>query len=524
MRILITDNISEKGVKLMQEAGMEVDQKVGISEDEIIAIIANYDALVVRSQTKVTKKIIEAADSLKVIGRCGVGVDNIDVQTATEKGIIVVNAPDGNTTAATEQTMALMLALARNIPQAHMSLKECRWDRKKYLGVELKNKTLGILGLGKIGSGVAKRALAFEMNILGYDPFVSPEKAKSLGVEMADLDTIFKEADFITVHLPLNDDTRDMIDAEAIAKMKPEVRLVNVARGGVINEQDLYDALKDERIAGAAIDVWEKEPCTDSPLQQLDNVVVAPHLGASTKEAQINVAIDVAEELVNYSKGGKIVNAVNATSLKPEAEEILAPFQGLCEKLGSLLAQTTGGNALGIDISYNGNIAEYDVSFLTKHVLLGLLSKTLNGSVNEINAAYIADTRGLQINEIKSSDNTDYTNLVTVTLKTTEEELSVSGTVFSGEPKIIKYDGFTIDAAPDGHLLITHHIDKPGIVGPVAMTIGENKINIAGMQVGRKSIGGDAVAVLRVDGRVPETIVERLAKVDGVKDVKYAHL
>ncbi len=524
MRVLITDNVSETGVELMLEAGMEVDQKVGISEEEIVAIIDEYDALVVRSQTKVTRKIIEAADSLKVIGRCGVGVDNIDVQAATEKGIIVVNAPMGNTTAATELTMALMLALARNIPQAHMSLMECRWDRKKYTGVELKNKTLGILGLGKIGSGVAKRALAFEMKILAYDPFVSPDKAKSLGLEMADLDTIYKEADFITVHLPLNDDTRDIIDAEAIAKMKPDVRLINVARGGVINEQDLYEALKEGRIAGAGIDVWAQEPCTDSPLQQLPNVVVAPHLGASTKEAQINVAIDVASELANYAKGGKIVNAVNATPLRPEAAEVLMPFQDLCEEMGSLLAQTTGGNALGIDITYDGNIARYDVSFLTKHVLLGLLSNTLNGSVNEINAAYIADTRGLKINETKSPDNADYTNLVTVTLKTTEKELSVSGTVFSGEAKIIKYGGFTIDTVPEGHLLITHHIDKPGIVGPVAMIIGENKINIAGMQVGRKSIGGDAVAVIRVDGRVPEAIVKRLSIVDGVKDVKYVHL
>lgn len=524
MRVLITDSVAEKGVKLMQEAGMTVDQKVGISEDELVAIIENYDALLVRSQTKVTRRIIEAANSLKVIGRCGVGVDNIDVQAATEKGIIVVNAPKGNTNAATEQTMALMLALARKIPQAYMSLVEGKWDRKTYTGIELKDKVLGILGLGKIGTGVAKRAQAFEMKVLAYDPFVSSGKAKSMGVETADLDTIFKEADFITVHLPLNDDTRNIIDAEAIGKMKPGVRLINVARGGIINEKDLYDALQTGKVAGAAIDVWEKEPCTDSPLQQLPNVVVTPHLGASTKEAQINVAVDVARELINYSKGGKIVNAVNATSLKPEAEEVLAPYQGLCEELGSLLSQTTSGNAVSINIIYNGDIAQYDVSFLTKHILLGLLSATFNGSVNEINAAYIADTKGIKIDETKSQDNEDYRNLVTVTLKTTNEELSVSGTVFSGDPKIIKYDGFTIDAVPEGHFLIIPHVDKPGIIGPVAMAIGENKINIAGMQVGRKSIGGDAVAVVRVDGRVPDAIVDEISKVDGVQNVKYVHL
>ena len=524
MRVLITDSVSEKGVKLMQEAGIEVDQKVGISEDEIVAIIDNYDALIVRSQTKVTRKIIESANALKVIGRCGVGVDNIDVQAATENGIIVVNAPEGNTIAATEQTMALMLALARNIPQAHMSLKSGKWDRKTYTGVELRDKVLGVLGLGKIGSGVAKRAQAFEMKVLAYDPFISSEKAKSLGVEIADLDTIFKESDFITVHLPLNKDTRDIIDAEAIAKMKPSVRLINVARGGIINEKALCVALEAGKIAGAAIDVWEKEPCTDSPLQQCSNAVVAPHLGASTKEAQINVAIDVAKEIVTYAKGGKIINAVNAPSLKPEAEKVLVPYQGLCEQLGSLLSQTVSGNVEGIDIKYNGDIADYDISFLTKHILLGLLKTTLNGSVNEINAAYIADNRGIKINETKSPDNEDYRNLVTVTVKTTEEELSVSGTVFSGEAKIIKYDGHTVDALPEGHLLIIPHIDKPGIVGPVAMAIGENKINIAGLQVGRKAIGGDAVAFMRVDGRVPDAIVERIAKVDGVKGVKYVHL
>lgn len=525
MRVLITDSVSEKGVNVLLEAGIEVDQKVGISEDEIVAIIDDYDALIVRSQTKVTRRIIEAAHSMKVIARAGVGVDNIDVQAATEKGIIVVNAPEGNTIAATEQTMALMLALARHIPQAHMALMNCKWDRKTYMGVELRGKTLGILGLGKIGSGVAKRALAFDMKVLAYDPFVSPEKAQSMGVEMAGLDTIYKEADFISVHLPLNKDTKYIINTEAIAKMKPSVRIINVARGGVICEQSLYEALTEGKIAGAAIDVWEKEPCTDSPLQQLtNNVVIAPHLGASTKEAQINVAIDVAKEIVTYAKGGKIANAVNAPSLKPEAQEILAPYQGLCQQLGSLVAQTTSGNTVSIDITYSGDIADYDVSFLTKHLLLGLLRETLNSSVNEINAAYIAASRGLKINETKSLADDDYRNLITVSVKTTNEQLSVSGTVFSGEAKIIKYDGHTVDAVPEGHLLIIPHIDKPGIVGPVAMAVGENRINIAGMQVGRKSIGGDAVAFMKVDGRVPNAILDKISKVDGVKGVKYVHL
>lgn len=524
MRVLITDSVSEKGVKILQEAGIDVDQKVGISEDEIVSIIDGYDAFIVRSQTKVTRKIIEAANSLKIIGRAGVGVDNIDVQAATEKGIIVVNAPEGNTIAATEQTMALMLALSRHIPQAHMSLAQGKWDRKTYTGVELRDKVLGVLGLGKIGAAVAKRAQAFDMTILAYDPFVSPEKAQSMGVEMADLDRIFKEADYITVHLPLNDETRNIIDAEAMAKMKPSVRLINVARGGIINEKDLCEALQAGTITGAAIDVWENEPCTDSPLQQLSNVVIAPHLGASTKEAQINVAIDVAREIVTFAKGGTIKNAVNATSLKPDVQEILAPYHVLCEKMGSLLSQATSGNCEGIDITYTGDIADYDISFLTKGVLLGLLRTTLNSAVNEINASYIAESRGIKINETKTLDNDDYRNLVTITVKTTSEELSVSGTVFSGEAKIIKYDGFNIDVVPEGHLLIVPHIDKPRIIGPVATAIGDNNINIAGMQVGRKSLGGEAVAVVKVDGRVPDATLDQIAKVDGISGVKYVHL
>ncbi|NLK00118.1 MAG: phosphoglycerate dehydrogenase, partial [Clostridia bacterium] len=339
MRALITDAVSEKGIEILRDAGIEVDVKVGIDQEELISIIGNYEALVVRSQTKVKREVIENAHSLRIIGRAGVGVDNIDCEAATEKGIIVVNAPEGNTMAATEHTIAMMLALARNIPQAHHALADGRWDRKTYTGIELRDKVLGVVGLGKIGGGVAKRALAMEMKVLTYDPYVSSAQAHKLGVELVDLDEIIEKSDFISVHMPLTEETRHLIGRDSIAKMKPGVRIINVARGGVVDEEALYEALKDGKIAGAAIDVWEKEPETESPLFELNNVVITPHLGASTEEAQVNVAVDVAKEIVNYHRGEMIRNAVNAPAISTELMERLNPYMVLNEKLGKLVTQ-----------------------------------------------------------------------------------------------------------------------------------------------------------------------------------------
>jgi len=524
MRVLITDSVSEKGVEILRNAGMEVNIKTGLSEDEIASIIGNYDALVVRSQTKVTRKIIEQAHSMKIIGRAGVGVDNIDVDAATEKGIIVVNAPEGNTIAAAEHTMAMMLALARNIPQAHSALTQGIWDRKTYIGVELRNKVLGVLGLGKIGSEVAKRARAMEMKVLAYDPFVSSERAQKLGLELVELERIFKESDFITVHLPLTEDTRHFIDREAIVKMKQGVRIINVARGGIIDEEALYEALKEGRVAGAAIDVWEKEPETKSPLFELGNVVATPHLGASTKEAQVNVAIDVAREIVNYYRGNAVKNAVNAPTLNPEIMERLSPYLVLCQKLGKLASQLISGNIQRIDIQYNGNIANYEVNILTNYFLGGLLEPILNSAVNLVNAPYIAKSRGIKIYESKTVETEDYANLITVSVETNMESRTLNGTVFSREPRIVRYDGYNIDAVPEGHMLVIPHIDKPRIIGPVATTLGDYKINIAGMQVGRKSVGGQAIMFLAVDSHVPEETLKEIAEVDGVLDVKYVYL
>jgi len=523
MRVLITDSVSEKGVEILKEAGIKVDINTGLSEDEVASIIGDYDALIVRSQTKVTRKILDKASSLKIIGRAGVGVDNIDMDAATEKGIIVVNAPEGNTIAAAEHTMAMMLALARNIPQAHNALINGTWDRKTYMGVELRNKVLGILGLGKIGSEVAKRSIAMEMKVLAYDPFVSSQRAEKLGVELVDLRTIFKEADFITIHLPLKDDTRHLIDRDAIAVMKPGVRIINVARGGIVDEQALYEALKEGKVAGAAIDVFENEPQTESPLFELKNVVVTPHLGASTKEAQINVAVDVAKEIVSYYRGEAVKNTVNAPSVSPEIMERLNPYLELSHKMGKLISQLMRGIE-GVKIQYYGDIVNYEVNILTNSFLRGLLEPMLNSAVNLINAPYIAKSRGIKVYESKTLEAKDYTNLITVSVEAKDEKRTVSGTVFSSEPRIVRYDGFSIDAVPQGHMLVVPHIDRPRIVGPVATILGDHGINIAGMQVGRESVGGQAIMFLSVDSQVPDDILKEIAQMDGILDVKYVYL
>ncbi|NLO89801.1 MAG: phosphoglycerate dehydrogenase [Clostridia bacterium] len=523
MRVLITDSVSEKGVEVLKDAGIKVDINTGLSEDEIANIIGDYDALIVRSQTKVTRKILDNASSLKIIGRAGVGVDNIDLDAATEKGIIVVNAPEGNTIAAAEHTMAMMLALARNIPQAHNALINGTWDRKTYMGVELRNKVLGVLGLGKIGSQVAKRSLAMEMKVLAYDPFVSSKRAEELGVELVDLRTIFKNADFITIHLPLKEDTKKLIDRDAFAVMKPGVRIVNVARGGIVDEQALYEALKEGKVAGAAVDVFEKEPMTDSPLFGLKNVVVTPHLGASTKEAQINVAVDVANEIVRYYRGEAVKNAVNAPSVSPEVMDRLNPYLELSHKMGKFVSQLMGGIE-GVKIQYNGDIASYEVNVITNSFLRGLLETMLNSAVNLINAPYIAKSRGIKVYESKTLEAKDYTNLITVSAEAKEEQLTVSGTVFSNEPRIVRYQGYTMDAVPQGHMLVVPHIDRPRIIGPVATYLGDHGINIAGMQVGRESAGGQAIMFLTVDSKVTDDMLKEIAQMDGILGVKYVYL
>ncbi|ABZ83710.1 d-3-phosphoglycerate dehydrogenase [Heliomicrobium modesticaldum Ice1] len=525
MRVLVCDPISQKGIDVLTSAGdVAVDVKLKLTEDQIVEIIAEYDAVVVRSETKITKRIIEAADRLKAIGRAGVGVDNIDVEAATRKGIVVVNAPEGNTIAAAELTVAHILAIARNVGSANLSLKGGKWDRSKYTGIELKGKTLGILGLGKIGSEVAKRARAFDMTVIAYDPYASVEKAKSLGVTVTDLETVFRQSDFITVHMPKTKDTYRMISAAQFAIMKEGVRIVNCARGGIIDEQALYDAIQSGKVAAAGLDVFEKEPCTDSPLFALDQVTATPHLGASTKEAQVNVAIDVAYDILRVLRGEAVSAAVNIPAVKQEMMTIFKPYLNLVEKMGSYLGQTIGNRIEKVAITFKGDVAKYDVTPLTTTLLKNLLKYALEESVNYVNAPHVAKARGIQVIEAKTSDAQDYAVQICVVVETDQGKRQVSGTLLRNKPRFVSIDGYDMDMAPEGHMLVVPHTDKPRIIGQLGTIIGEHNVNIAGMHLGRKDFGGNAVAILTIDGPVPAAVLTDLAKIDGVADVKYVNL
>ncbi len=528
MKVLVLDNVSEKAVKILSEGGIEaVVNNNKMTEDELCEIIGEYDGVIVRSATKITAPVIAAGKNLKIIGRAGVGVDNIDIPAATNAGIVVVNAPDGNTIAATEQTMALMLGLARNLPQAHKDLKEGKWNRKEYTGVELRGKVLGLIGLGRIGTAVAKRAQAFEMKTIGYDPMVSPEAAAANGIEFKPMADVIREADFLSLHIPKTKDSLNLINKDTIATMKNGARIINVARGGIVNEEDLYEAVKSGKLAGAALDVFAVEPTTESPLFELNNVVVAPHLGASTKEAQVNVALDVAKEFVNVLMNGEMPrNAVNLAPIRPDVLAAIKPYLTLAEKIGKLQAQLTTGPVKSIKITYSGELAEVVVSPLTTSFLKGFLEPMLEeaGSINFVNAPILAKERGIVVEEIKSAEEGDYTALITATV-VSDCTKEVAGTLFGeDDPRIVMIDGYRIDVIPQGYILVVPHQDKPRIIGPVANLIGAHDINIAFMQVGRKVIGGKAIMMLAVDSPVPEETLVEIAKVDGVFDVKMVSL
>lgn len=521
MRVLVSDPVSDKGVALLQKE-YEVDVKTGLPPEELIRIIPEYDALVVRSETKVTKAVLDVAANLKVIGRAGVGVDNIDVAEATKKGIIVLNAPEGNTVAATEHTMAMMLALARNVPQAHASLKDGKWLRSKMMGVEMRGKTLGILGLGRIGSGVAKRALAMEMNIVAYDPFIGAEQAEAMGIKLVELAEVFPVADFITLHLPKTPETKNLLNKESFAKMKPGVRIINCARGGVINEQDLADAVEQGIVAGAAIDVFEKEPVDpENPLLKLEKIIVTPHLGASTAEAQVGVAVDVAEGIIAVLKGEPIATAVNMTAIQPHVLEVIRPYFTLAEKMGCLAIHLAEGRINGIDIAYNGEISEVDSKMLTTAVIKGLLNSILTERINYVNAPGIAKSRGIKIKEMKSKDTANFANLITVTVHTDKKSHVVAGTLFGRtEGRIVMIDEYRVDVEPKGWLIVGPHINRPGIIGKVGMVLGNAGINIDSMQVGRTEIAGTNIMVMGVDSDIPADVMLKFNAVDGILGAK----
>ncbi|MDD2420981.1 MAG: phosphoglycerate dehydrogenase [Heliobacteriaceae bacterium] len=526
MRVLVCDPISERGIDLLQASGdVVVDIRLKLPEEEIIKLVPDYEAIIVRSETRVTKRIIEAGVRLKVIGRAGVGVDNIDVGAATLQGIVVVNAPEGNTIAAAELAMGHMLALARRLPAANASLKSGLWERKKFIGTELKNKILGILGLGKIGTEVAKRAGAFGMRVYAYDPYVSEERAKGLGVEMKDLETLLREADFITVHLPKTKDSYHMIGAAQFALMKDGVSIINCARGGLIDEDALVAALEGGKVAGVALDVFETEPVTASPLFNFDQVQVTPHLGASTKEAQVNVAVDVSQEVLRALRGELVQTAVNIPAVKPELMGVFTPFLDLVERMGRYFGQVIDSPIHKVTITYSGDLAQYNLNPLTTTFLKGLLRPTLHDSVNYVNASIVAKSRGIKVMESKTADFEDYANLICVTVETAKGTKKMAGTILrKNRPRIVRIDDFDVDMPPIGHLIVMPHTDRPRIIGPTGTIIGDYNVNISDMHLARTTIGGPAMVILNIDGMVPDAALKRLGEIEGVHDVKYVNL
>ena len=526
MKVLVADPIADEGIARLRQCA-SVDVKTKLSPEELCAEVQHYDALVVRSQTRVTADVIEHGRNLKVIGRAGVGVDNIDVEAATRRGIIVANAPEGNTLAATEHTMAMMLSLARNIPQATASLKKKEWKRSKFMGVELNEKTLGIVGFGRIGRELAKRAIALDMKVVAYDPFITKERAAQLGVDMMSMADLFKIADVITVHTPLIAETKHIINARSIATMKDGVRIINCARGGIIDEKALYDAVRSGKVAGAALDVFETEPPTDSPLLTLDNVIVTPHLGASTVEAQLNVAVSVARQCIEVLKGGAAKYVVNAPMVPPDQAETLAPYTQLAEKMGRFVIQTAGGRLASVECIYGGDLSAYagSMKFVTRHALKGLLDPILQQPVNIVNAEFIAKERGIAVSETVTQEANGFKNLITIKIRTDKGEESVSGTVFfKGRSRIVAVGGYTMDMIPEGYVIVSRHLDKPGVIGRASTILGKNNINIAGMQVGRINPGDQAIMVLNVDSEVPADVMEEIRAMPGIFTATFAKI
>jgi D-3-phosphoglycerate dehydrogenase len=524
-KVLVSDKLAKEGIDILKEVA-EVDVNTGLPEDELCKIIGDYDGLVIRSGTTVTAKVLEAATKLKIIGRAGVGVDNVDVPVATEKGVIVVNSPGGNTIAAAELTVAMLLALARNIPQAYHSMINKEWARSKYVGNEVYKKTLGILGLGKIGQEVAKRCQSFGMKVIAYDPFISSEAAEALGVEVVELDECLKRSDYISLHLPKNKETLGMIGTKQFEMMKDGVRIVNCARGGIIDDSALADALKSGKCAGAALDVYLSEPPDFSnELFSLPNVVTTPHLGASTEEAQTNVAIDVAEQIVDVFHGRSARSAVNMPALSPEVLAAVQPFLPLAEKMASLAAQTTEGRPSQISVRYGGELAASETGPITRAVLVGLLRPALGESVNPVNAPLMAKSRGLDVVESKSPEGGDYASLLTIGVTTDKGVNEVSGTLFGArEMRVVKMGGLPMDFVPEGMVLVSMHTDKPGVIGNVGTLLGNEGINIASMSVGRKIAGETAIMVLNVDAEIPIGVLDKIGQIKGIETVKQVRL
>ncbi len=527
IRILVTDPLAEEGIRLLKvENQVAVDVKTKLTTEELMGVIGQYDGLVVRSGTQVTQGVLDKAGRLKVIGRAGAGLDNIDVETASKRGIIVMNAAGGNTISTAEHTMSLLLRLTRNVPQATAALKGGRWDRSAFMGVELYGKTLGIVGLGKVGSEVAVRAGAFGMRLLVYDPYLSEEKARELEAEPVNqLDDLFKKADFITVHTPLTPETRGLIGEKQFALMKKGVRIVNCARGGIVDEKALIEAIRSGKVAGVALDVFEQEPTQNKELLGLPQVVATPHLGASTEEAQINVAREIAVSVRDCLLGRGIRNAVNVPSVDPEVLKLIEPYLKLIERMGALQAQLLEGHVRSVRIRYIGEMTRLELAPLTIAFVKGLLTPALQESVNYVNAAVIAKERGIKVIESKAAEAEDFANLIVTLVETDRKTTQVDGTLFTrSDPRIVRINDFYVDAVPSGAMLVVKNLDRPGMIGRIGSALGSKGINISWMTFGRKAQGGEAITVLNLDQAPSNEILAEIKKLPDVLDATLVRL
>jgi D-3-phosphoglycerate dehydrogenase len=512
-RVLLTDPLGPEGLaRLREQAELEIEARPGLPPGELCEAMRGVHALIIRSGTKVTKDVIAAADSLRVIGRAGIGVDNVDVDAATKKGIVVMNTPGGSNVTTAEHAITMLLALARNVPQLAAGVRAGRWERERWVGAEVCNKTLGIVGLGNIGTIVAERALGLRMKVIAYDPFVTPEAAARLRVELVSLDELYTRADFISLHTPLTPETRGLIGRETFARMKRGVRLVNCARGGIVDETALAEAIRSGQVAGAALDVLEKEPPPPGhPLLQLEQVICTPHVGASTGEAQVNVAVAIAQQVADFLCRGIIQNAVNVPSLSPEVLRVLRPYLLLAEKLGALHAQLLTEPPVEVTVQASGEVAERELRSLAAAVLRGLLGQMLESSVNYVNAPAIARERGIKVIESRAPETSDYLNALAVHVRTASRTNTAEGAVFGADTvRLTKIDGFRMEAVPEGHILMLHNRDVPGVVGQVGTLLGERGINIAGIELGRERVGGMALSLIHVDEAVSRDDLEAL--------------
>jgi D-3-phosphoglycerate dehydrogenase len=519
-KVLISDQMDPKAAEIFRARGLEVDERPGLSKDELKAIIGDYDGLAIRSATKVTADVLEAARNLKVVGRAGIGVDNVDIPAATARGVVVMNTPFGNSITTAEHAIALMFALARELPAADASTQAGKWEKNRFMGVELTSKTLGLIGAGNIGSIVAERAIGLRMKVIAYDPFLTPERAMDLGIEKVELHELLARADFITLHTPLTDQTRNILSRENLARTKAGVRIINCARGGLIDEAALKEGLDSGHIAGAALDVFAEEPAKNSPLFGTPGFISTPHLGASTTEAQVNVAIQVAEQMSDFLMRGGVTNALNMPSLSAEEAPKLRPYMALAEKLGSLVGQLAHGALSSISIEVEGAAAELNPKPITGAVLAGFM-RVHSDTVNMVNAPFLAKERGLDVREIRHDREGDYHTLVRVTVGTSIGDRSVAGTLFSNAaPRLVEIFGIKVEAELEGEMIYIVNEDTPGFIGRLGTTLGESGVNIGTFNLGRRAAGGEAVALVSVDSHVGEDLVQRLKALPGVRVVR----